>query len=1256
MIRIVESAFAAERIEAARAFLGARPPAAEAIVVGASREAADDLVRHVSLSAGATFGLHRASLLQLAARIAALDLARLGTAPTSALGTAALAARGAFGALAENALDYFEPVARFPGFARALASTLGELRLAGVGTTTLATRGPAASDVGDLLARFEEALRGAGLADRATLLDLATRAVADADLARLPIVLLDVAITSPAERTFVGALAAASGAVLATVPAGDTRTREALEALGGEHEAPAGVGRAVSRHGSAGDSRDDERSTLFDAAEPEMSASAPTESAVSSDGSTAEVRGGSEPGSRGPDVSAHGRSSGGEHGADSESNEQAAFDFSHEAARVPGPQTSAIGSASPDGDAPASSARPVDPGADALGHLRAYLFADSAPSAPALSGDAVFFSAPGEGREAVEIARRLLEEARDGTPFDRMAILLRAPGVYGSLFETALGRAGIPAYFARGARRPDPAGRALLVLLDCAIEKLSARRFAEYLSLGQVPSADVDGAPRAREIWVAPDDEALTLGREAATDDESAVAEGDADAMASVVADAAIASESDHVQATDVASPGSGSQGDADAAAASADASPAAVDRKQPDDSAPVLEGSLRAPWNWERLLVDSAVIGGLDRWQRRLAGLAAEMRLRIVEQRAEEPDSPRLATLERDLVNLGHLERFALPIIERLASLPARATWGEWIAALEALAPATLRRPERVLGVLAELRALGPIGPVTLDEVRDVLAEELTTIGERPPAGRHGRVFVGSIEQVRGRSFDVVFVPGLAERIFPQKPREDPILLDTLRESLDAGLTTQNDRAQHERLMLRLAVGAATRRVYLSYSRIELAEARPRVPSFYAMEVQRALTGSIPDPQTLEREAARVAGVRLAWPAPDDPTRAIDEIEHDLASLGGILRMDPAAARGRARYLVELNDRLLRSLRTRWARWQKRFTPYDGIVTVAAGTRDALHASRPNARAYSVSALQRFAACPYQFYLSAILRLAPRDEIESLVRLDPLTRGSLFHEVQAECLRALQQAGALPVTRETEVAARDVLDATLDRVAAKYRETLAPAIARVWEDEIAGLRVDLRTWLDKSVDGQQLWTPYAFELAFGLPGGPGNDQRSIRDEVVLDGGWRMRGIVDLVERRHDAAGYRVTDHKTGLNRNAANVVVGKGEALQPVLYGLAVERIFGEPVTESRLSYCTRAGEFSERVVPMTEPNRRRGLEVIAVIDRAIERGFLPPAPRQRACTMCDFRVVCGSGEENRAAKKNARDLEELRELRSWP
>jgi CRISPR/Cas system-associated exonuclease Cas4 (RecB family) len=163
-------------------------------------------------------------------------------------------------------------------------------------------------------------------------------------------------------------------------------------------------------------------------------------------------------------------------------------------------------------------------------------------------------------------------------------------------------------------------------------------------------------------------------------------------------------------------------------------------------------------------------------------------------------------------------------------------------------------------------------------------------------------------------------------------------------------------------------------------------------------------------------------------------------------------------------------------------------------------------------------------------------------------------------------------------------------------------------------------------------------------------------DARSSREEVTLAGGWRLRGIIDLVERRRDGPALRVTDHKTGLNRTATGLVVGKGEALQPVLYGLAVEQIFGQPVVESRLSYCTRAGEFSERVVTMADPARRRGLEVLDLIDRAIARGFLPAAPRQKACAICDFRPICGPGEERRIAEKNPRALEDLSLLRSWP
>ena len=137
----------------------------------------------------------------------------------------------------------------------------------------------------------------------------------------------------------------------------------------------------------------------------------------------------------------------------------------------------------------------------------------------------------------------------------------------------------------------------------------------------------------------------------------------------------------------------------------------------------------------------------------------------------------------------LEYLKAFALPIIEEMAGWPASATWGEWLDRFAALAPRVLKSPAHVLRVLADLRPMGEVGPVDLDEARRVLAERLLTMESEPPAYRYGRVFVGTPEQARGRTFRVVFVPGLAERMFPQKPREDPIMLDGMREVVDPAL-----------------------------------------------------------------------------------------------------------------------------------------------------------------------------------------------------------------------------------------------------------------------------------------------------------------------------------------------------------------------------------------------------------------------------------------------------------------------------------
>src|SRR5206468_3846319 len=101
---------ASERIAAVVAFIQSFPPATEMLLVGASREAIDDVVRSFAGAAGATFGLHRFSFIQLAARLAVSRLAGLGITPSTPLGSEALAVRAAFEARHHSELRYFEPV------------------------------------------------------------------------------------------------------------------------------------------------------------------------------------------------------------------------------------------------------------------------------------------------------------------------------------------------------------------------------------------------------------------------------------------------------------------------------------------------------------------------------------------------------------------------------------------------------------------------------------------------------------------------------------------------------------------------------------------------------------------------------------------------------------------------------------------------------------------------------------------------------------------------------------------------------------------------------------------------------------------------------------------------------------------------------------------------------------------------------------------------------------------------------------------
>ena len=303
-LRVIEASDASQRLSEARAWVAARADGPGVLIVSASRGAADDLARAVALARGGAIGLHRFSIAQLAARLAAPVLAARGIAPVSFIGGEAVAARATFEASRSGGLDYFGPVARTPGFPRALARTLHELMLARVDAAALASLPLGGADLARLLERFEDQFAAASATDRGALFEAAAEAAAA--YREFPLLLLDVPLDSAVEFDFATKLIAAAPDVLVTIPFGDLATLDRFKILG---------------------------------LEPVVL----------------------EPG-----------------------------------------------------------------GTSDLTALKRYVFATRQPPERRALGDVRIFSAPGEGRECVEIARRILDEARSGVPFDEMAVFVRS--------------------------------------------------------------------------------------------------------------------------------------------------------------------------------------------------------------------------------------------------------------------------------------------------------------------------------------------------------------------------------------------------------------------------------------------------------------------------------------------------------------------------------------------------------------------------------------------------------------------------------------------------------------------------------------------------------------------------------------------------------------------------------------------------------------------------------------------------------------
>jgi RecB family exonuclease len=574
------------------------------------------------------------------------------------------------------------------------------------------------------------------------------------------------------------------------------------------------------------------------------------------------------------------------------------------------------------------------------------------------------------------------------------------------------------------------------------------------------------------------------------------------------------------------------------------------------------------------------------------------------------------------------------------------------------------------VAEAIADLTSLGSYSRTARwAEVEEVL--EARFEWERMPLDpiSTGAVHVGVLDALAGLPFRVVAIPGLVEGGYPGVLRPDPFLLDAEREALsprpgaaragksgqlslldalDAGpppadpfrLPTTQDRLLQARRAFHGALHQATEKLVLSYPRADPRTGRERLPSLFFVAAASALLGRPAGASDLEALVKEDDPLRLAL---ED---ALDAGERDR------LRVQEGGEEA-ARVIAAGSPFFKQSRLAAKARSFSLFTRYDGFVGDLPAELKALLDPARAPSPTSASRLATFARCGFQYLLEHVLRLEPALEPEERRRLDPLERGTLFHEVAEAFLRERRDRGELPV--KDAPAFMERLEALAEEALERFVRGSPPRFTRLWEHEKRQFKASLRRWLSREAESADRATPAFLEVGFGLPVPPGSSEPHASEPLLIDLGdgrsLRVSGKIDRIDRKEDGT-LLLRDYKTGKAPKDDGGLFRGGRQLQIPFYILAAAQILpGQVVTEAFLDYVDEARRVSFEPPVVTGEEFRAFLrEMLDVVGSGIF------AQEPSACDFCDFTAACGPKgvlERRRSIKSSDRTLQRALRLR---
>jgi len=619
----------------------------------------------------------------------------------------------------------------------------------------------------------------------------------------------------------------------------------------------------------------------------------------------------------------------------------------------------------------------------------------------------------------------------------------------------------------------------------------------------------------------------------------------------------------------------------------------------------------------------------------------------------ADEPDAddppaaspPSARPTADEFRKAGEMLGLLFDLSARAAEAPGL---GEVVSALQLdRAACELGEPELIA---RDLRALA------------TLEDHLARLGEPPPPADHVRsalsavacpfargeslVDVLDVLDARAIRYDHVFVLGVSERMFPRRHSESSLVGEADRAAWrrrGVVLDNRSDLTAREMLLFYLAITRADRTLTLSYQEADAGGAAGSPSSF--LLALGALVGGLD----------RLPTERIA-PGPHIPAAADLASRRDAlcAGLAGLLGGElPAAPQALAWSATAAAADLRRSAMGVWAahqRWKAGpCTEFDGRITDAALLDELArrHTGRP---IFSAARLNSFGQCPWQYFATYILKLAPQAEPER--RLEPARRGTFCHDVLFRLMRSLAGDAKSPV-RLADVPP-DKLEAELDAAIgaeARLIESRRPPYPVLWQIQLGHMRRDLRAYLQSAAAPAALATrALRFELSFGLEldADQPHDESSTSEPVAVAtpaGEIRLRGRLDRVDRVAfgDVEGLLVVDYKTGKLPSEKDVIEGRN--LQMPLYAAAAEALLGQKCVGGAFhkigpgarrfdrffaAVTTARGSAPYKVDEDYQARFNAAMETVGHFIRRMAKGRFDALPTHDCPAYCPLRQIC--------------------------